>query len=241
MGDGSYYTQSNLPDNIKSSTKFTVKKNGETVASCTYANLEKTLADLALTEGGTYTITEVKPEKKTPGMTYSDEVITLTVYVNNAEDGTLSVDTVYTNGGVITNKYEPPVTYDYKFSFFKKWQGGVESSIEWTLYNPDGTVAHKKFNKEVMSETEWYYEAWFATNKGYYIIEDVPEGYTPIYVNVGEYADVTDRLHNGGTIINYKVPQTGDDSNLLLWGGLLAGSAALLMLLGIRRKRHGMM
>ena len=36
------------------------------------------------------------------------------------------------------------------------------------------------------------------------------DGYLTIYENVGKYAGVTDRCHNGGTIINYKVPQTGD-------------------------------
>ncbi len=186
----------------------------------------------------TYTITELEPEYKTPGMTYSDEVIVLTVEVTRAEDGTLSITASYTDGGVITNTYVPPVTYDYKFSFTKKWQGGVEASLEWTLYDTNGNVVHKKFNKDIIDEREWYYEAWFATDKGYYIIEDVPEGYTPIYINVGKYEDVTDRLYNGGTIINYKVPQTGDSDSPAVWMAVMMCSAAAIMLMILRRKRE---
>ena len=186
----------------------------------------------------TYTITELEPEYKTPGMTYSDEVIVLTVEVTRAEDGTLSITASYTDGGVITNTYVPPVTYDYKFSFTKKGQGGVEASLEWTLYDTNGNVVHKKFNKDIIDEREWYYEAWFATDKGYYIIEDVPEGYTPIYINVGKYEDVTDRLYNGGTIINYKVPQTGDSDSPAVWMAVMMCSAAAIMLMMLRRKRE---
>ena len=188
----------------------------------------------------TYTITEVEPDYKTYGMTYSDEVVRVRVVVEKDETtGALSItDVIYTNDGSFTNRYNPPTAYDYKFSFTKKWQGGVEASLEWTLYDANGNVVHKKFNKDVLSENEWYYEAWFAMDKGYYIIEDVPEGYEPIYVNVGQYADVTDRLYNGGTIINYKAPQTGDGFSPAAWAGVtLLSAAALMMITVLRRKR----
>ena len=67
----------------------------------------------------------------------------------------------------------------------------------------------------------------------YYIVEDVPTGYTVRYKNIGEHADVTDRCYNGGTIINCKVPQTGDGSNIPLWLSLLGIS--MLSLAGILR------
>ena len=178
------------------------------------------------------------PKRKTDGMHYSKEHVTLTVNVMRAEDGTLSLTAAITHQGIITNTYIPPEPgYDYKFSFTKKWQGGVEASIEWTLYNPDGTVAHKKFDKEIVNDREWYYEAWFPTDKDYYIIEEVPEGYIPIYVNVGEYVDVTDRLYNGGTIINYKVPQTSDGDSPAIWVAAMMCSAAVIMIRMLRRKR----
>ena len=123
-------------------------------------------------------------------------------------------------------QWESP--YTYRFAFTKKWSGGHENSIDWTLYNPDGTVAHKKFNKTVISPNEWYYEAWFAEEKGYYIVEKVPAGYKVRYENTGAYADVMDRCCNGGTIINYKIPKTGDNGTpAVLWIGCM-----LLGLLG---------
>ncbi len=55
----------------------------------------------------------------------------------------------------------------------------------------------------------------------------MPAGYKVRYENVGKYADVTDRCYNGGTIINYKVPKTGDTADLRLWlGCVLLGVSA---------------
>ena len=79
------------------------------------------------------------------------------------------------------------------------------------MYNADGSVRSKLFNKKIISESEWLYEAYFQhAVDGCYIIEYVPDGYSVYYENVGEYAHVTDRCYNGGTIINRKVPQTSD-------------------------------
>ena len=75
----------------------------------------------------------------------------------------------------------------------------------------------------------------------YYVVEEVPEGYKVRYENVGAYADVTDRCYNGGTIINYKVPPTGDGENPILWiGCILAGIAVLggLFIVAKRKKNN---
>ena len=46
--------------------------------------------------------------------------------------------------------------------------------------------------------------------------------------NAGAHADETDRCYNGGTIINYTVPKTGDSANLWLWAVMvLAGAGAV--------------
>lgn len=101
--------------------------------------------------------------------------------------------------------------YTVRFSFRKQWSGDVEDSIDWVMYNADGSVRSKLFNKKIISESEWLYEAYFQhAVDGCYIIEYVPDGYSVYYENVGEYAHVTDRCYNGGTIINRKVPQTSD-------------------------------
>lgn len=143
---------------------------------------------------------------------------------------------------------KPPVTdppgpsYDFRFTFTKIWQGDHEDSIDWVFYNPDGTVAHKKFNKKIVSDTEWRYEAWFPTRAEYYLIETVPEGYQARYENVGAHAEETDRCYNGGTIINYKIPKTGDDSHPALWIALAAlgavGLGALAICVARDRKRR---
>ena len=131
---------------------------------------------------------------------------------------------------------EPP--YDFRFVFTKKWSGSTEDSINWTLYNPDGSIRHKKFNKKIISDTEWRYEAGFETAADYYIIEEVPEGYHVRYENVGAHAGETDRCYNGGTIINYRIPKTGDNAPLLLWSaGVLLGTAGMLGLVFRRRLR----
>ncbi len=132
--------------------------------------------------------------------------------------------------------------YNFRFTFSKLWQGDHEDSIDWVLYNPDGTVAHKKFNKKIVSETEWRYEAWFASGADYYIIENVPAGYRVRYENVGEHASETDRCYNGGTIINYKLPKTGDDANLTLWLGCVLAGLTIVSFAAYAEKRkraHG--
>ena len=130
--------------------------------------------------------------------------------------------------------------YPYLFTFDKKWQGGNEEEISWTLYRANGTVLRRHFNKTVISETEWHYEAWFPTDEDYYIIEDVPKGYLVRYENVGVHADVTDRCYNGGTILNYAVPKTGDDAAPGVWiTCVFAGLAGLAAACFLYRRRKG--
>ena len=117
-----------------------------------------------------------------------------------------------------------PGTYTTKFTFTKKWSGGHLDSIDWTLHNEDGREVRKGFNKKVVSQTEWRYEAWFDTDVDYYIVEDVPAGFQVRYENTGAHADVTDRCYNGGTIINYRIPKTGDTTgtDMAVWILLMA-------------------
>ncbi|MGI6634510.1 MAG: Ig-like domain-containing protein [Christensenellales bacterium] len=126
------------------------------------------------------------------------------------------------------------------FTFTKRWQGGTGKSIDWTLYDEMDYVAHKLFNKKVISPTEWRYDAWFSSPVCRYVVEKPVPGYKTRYENVGVYAGITDRCCNGGTIINYKIPKTGDEANLVLWAGLallgVAGIGAVLMT-GRRRKK----
>ena len=63
-------------------------------------------------------------------------------------------------------------------------------------------------------------EAWFTSPADLYVIETVPRGYQVRYENIGVNAGITDRCCNGGTIVNYTVPKTGDRTNLLIFLGL---------------------
>lgn len=133
-----------------------------------------------------------------------------------------------------------PNPYTKAFTFRKVWSGDYEDSIDWVMYNGDGSVRSKKFNKKVISESEWRYEAYFQENvDDCYIIEYVPDGYTAYYENVGKYAHVTDRCYNGGTIINRKVPQTGDTLPVA-WHliCMVVSGAGLILLMRSSRKRY---
>ena len=132
-----------------------------------------------------------------------------------------------------------PVPYNQVFSFKKIWSGDCEDSLDWTMYNKDGSVRSKLFDKTVVSDYEWHYVAYFQSDvQDCYIIECVPKGYTVTYVNVGQHANVTDRCYPGGTIINRKIPQTGDNVpvELYLLTFLAAGAGAIVLIRSSRRK-----
>ena len=123
------------------------------------------------------------------------------------------------------------------FTFKKVWQGGAGDDIDFTLYRQGGSVYRHGFNRKTVSRTEWQYDAWFESPIACYVIEAPVAGYQTRYVNVGVYADVTDRCCNGGTIVNYRVPKTGDESQPVLWLlCILAGG--LMVLLACGKARH---
>ncbi|MBR5110596.1 MAG: LPXTG cell wall anchor domain-containing protein [Clostridia bacterium] len=124
------------------------------------------------------------------------------------------------------------------FYFRKVWEGSTEKSIDFTLYSADGKVVHQGFDKRILNAKEWSYYAVFNEAGSCYVVEKPIPGYITRYVNVGEYAGITDRCCNGGTIINKKIPKTGDETPLLLWAGmLLVGAAGLTVALTIRKRK----
>ena len=196
---------------------------------------------VTLTEAGTVAFDAITYDESDAGQTYTYTIsedgfggnwsssgkVTATVEVTDNGDGTLATAITYApKDKTITNKYTPPEPREYLFSFTKMWEGGYVNDISWTLYDKNGNVVRKYFDKKKMVEGEEYkYTAYFKNDvDGYYLIENVPEGYTVRYENIGKYAGITDRLCNGGTMINHKVPRTGDSANLALWFGMaLAG------------------
>ena len=212
------FTVTGIPDDSKTFAAFTgIEVNGVSVAD------------------GNYTAT--------PG---SVNISLKSAYLEGLAAGNHTITARFVDGNVqskfiIRDQKTPDPVYNFKFTFTKKWQGGHEDRIDWVMYYPDGTVSHKKFNKKIVSENEWCYEAWFANGEDYYIIEKPIDGYIVLYENVGAHAGETDRCYNGGTIINYKMPQTGDDVDLALWFGCALASLVLLSLsihAGKRKKAH---
>ena len=134
-------------------------------------------------------------------------------------------------------KFDDVAVPSDSFTFRKVWMGDTEKSIDFTLYKADGTVYHHGFDKKVVNNREWRYNAWFSSPAACYVIEKPIPGYQTKYVNVGVYAHVTDRCCDGGTIINKKIPKTGDESNPVLWAGLtLAGIAGLTALVLVKKR-----
>ena len=129
------------------------------------------------------------------------------------------------------------------FRFTKRWKGGTSSGFTWTLYDPSGKPVKKDFRLVTVTDTEWYYEAEFDVDpEGYYIVEGPLKDYDAEYQNTGAQAHETDRLYNGGTLVNTKhkdVPQTGDRDNPVLWAalGLFALAGFVLVTFSGRRKR----
>ena len=156
------------------------------------------------------------------------------------DDGEIEIPfLVDTEKAIDHTKFEDVAVPTDSFSFKKVWQGDHEDSIDFTLYKADGSVYHHGFDKRVVSKTEWRYNAYFSAPAACYVIEKPMPGYQTKYVNVGVYADVTDRCCDGGTIINKKVPKTGDAADFALWAGILALGIVDLtaMVILTRRKR----
>ncbi len=70
---------------------------------------------------------------------------------------------------------------------------------------------------------------------------ELSPGYQTRYENVGVYASITDRCCDGGTIVNYRVPKTGDEAPVWLWLGCAAAGLMVMTLAlrnGKRKKAH---
>ena len=168
-------------------------------------------------------------------------------YLDKLSGGSHILKVLFTDGSVeipfTVSRTVDPTKFDDvavpsdSFTFKKVWEGGSESSIDFTLYKQDGTVYHHGFDKKAVSKTEWQYNAWFSEPAACYVIEQPVEGYKTRYENVGVYAGITDRCCDGGTIVNYRVPKTGDEANLILWAGCSLAGLGLVTLAVCAGKR----
>ena len=167
---------------------------------------------------------------------HDGEVDVLASTTGNVLEGESALFSTY---AIAYKDAEEPVSSTFYFK--KVWEGSAEKSIDFTLYSADGKVVHQGFDKRILTAKEWSYSAVFKDAGSCYVVEKPIPGFITRYVNVGEYAGITDRCCNGGTIINKRIPKTGDETPILLWAGmLLVGAAGLTVALTVskRRKAH---
>ena len=153
--------------------------------------------------------------------------------VTGDETGHLSVEIV--DPVVFTNVKKINHT-DQEFVFKKIWTGypGDPPAFSWTLYR-DGEVADPQH--QFIIDEDGNYHAYDMRYGDYYLIENVPQDFQAVYHNIGQYADITDRLYSGGVLENVYLPDTGDRDNPVKWMMLFGGSVLAIALLVIVTKR----
>ena len=120
--------------------------------------------------------------------------------------------------GLRSDEARPPITLTL-------YRNGVKMNIPTPAPDKDG----------------WYtFPGLLMNDNGkavvYTVKEEPVQGFVTTYINNG--VESTDCAQNGGTIVNSKIPSTGDRSDLAFWMTMLAASGALLALTAVcRRKR----
>ena len=153
----------------------------------------------------------------------------MTIYKNISPYET-KTDRIY-DGGTIVNR---AVT---EIAVHKLWTGMSENEtrpeITLTLYC-DGQVIAKK---PKLDKDGWYHFYNLPVrDTPYYVVETPVDGFATRYENTGNFADVTDRAYNGGTIINHKLPKTMDEQPLTLYAILVAVSLLGMMFCWKKRR-----
>ena len=82
-----------------------------------------------------------------------------------------------------------------------------------------------------------YYHAWRMRPGDYWLQSEELEGFFPLYRNLDPNSLVVDKLYSGGTLVYYKIPETGDHRlpAALLWASALLCATGLALLLVSRR------
>ena len=124
-----------------------------------------------------------------------------------------------------------------EISFRVIWNGLKENEqppeIMLVLYR-NGKVYDKRPR---LDKYGWYHYYGLPESGDYCVYEEYVPGFSTSYSNTGIYADITDRAMDGGSIINTRVPKTGDTQPLGLWLLGIVLSAGLLTGIVSGRKR----
>ncbi len=140
------------------------------------------------------------------------------------------------DGGTVTN------SKSMEFRVKIVWTGVKEDEelpeITLALWKVTGDkYALRKAVKTKVKNEQWYTFNGLEQGAVYYVTEDAVPGFSTTYDN-GTNSPVTDHAENYGTIINHKLPRTGDNDPVGLWM-LMAGTglAGLAVLLILRRRK----
>ena len=133
------------------------------------------------------------------------------------------------------------------FLFKVEWIGLEEGELE-----PDFNVLLfrnvVRNDKQITKESKHkfavdgngFYHAWQMRAGDYWLQADKLDGFIALYRNADPNSLVVDKLYSGGTLVFYKIPQTGDSrvSRALLWvmASACAAGLAALLLAGSRRE-----
>ncbi len=232
-------------ENVVETIPFSVTKQwqggeGGLISLTLYANGEKMEPQPEYTEeNGVYTYTGLrKYTEEGKAIVYSakEKYVDgfMTIYKNVAPY-TQETDMIY-NGGTIINR---AVT---TFRVQKVWEGLAEGEaapeITLVLYC-NGEVMDKK--TPAPDKDGWYiYHNLPLIYKGetaVYTVTEVPmDGFTVSYGEAAEGEEEPTFAEDWGTIVNRKIPRTGDDTAIGLWTALTAAAGCLLVLTLKKRK-----
>ena len=154
----------------------------------------------------------------------------LKTYVNLAPNQ--SVSGYVLDGGVIRN------TRTTDFQVRKEWvglnKGETPPEITLVLYE-NGKPTNKK---PTLDKKGWYHWYNLDATKTYYAVEVPMEGFNTIYQNKGSHASEDRCAFDMGTIINSRIPKTGDTEPLELLYAAAGCSFTALVLLILLKKRE---
>lgn len=246
-----------ITDNGHSIVKYqnTLKETGFTVEKVW---LGEDAGEIKLTLYANGVAMDPQPEVTRDGNTYSYENLVMkdengeeivytvketamagyTTTYQNAAPNADKTDAAY-NGGKIIN--QAMTTFAVKKEWSGLAQGEMAPAIQLTLYcnGKVYTAATPTPDKD-----GWYtyadLPAYVDGEVAVYTVKEQPvTGFTTTYINKGENAAVTDCAYNGSTIVNSKIPQTGDNTPLTLWMlTTLLAACGLMGVMATLRKRE---
>ena len=153
FGEDSFYTDDNLPDDIKNETTFTISKGSTVVATCNYTELAKKLNGLLLSDAGPYTVTESNPTVSGVGISTKISVdgghnytngTSASVTVQNHTPATVTVCNTYTAQGMIKGDKTVEGLHSHEESELRKnisFSIYSESKGIYNLYRENVTLA----------------------------------------------------------------------------------------------------